>query len=324
MAACVKIRSGMKTQVLGNSDMAITPIGFGAWAVGGDWEFGWGAQDDSLSIAAIHRALELGVNWIDTAAIYGLGHSEEVVARALRDWKGPRPYLFTKCGMLWDHQGEISYSLRADSVRLECEASLRRLKVDVIDLYQIHWTADDLNETVEGWTALAALQKEGKLRWIGLSNASVEEMEKLSSIARITSLQPPYSLIRRDVESAQLPWCRRQNVGVIVYSPMASGLLTGTMTRERIAALPKNDWRHKNDQFKEPKLSQNLKVVERLRAVGARHGRSAGETAIAWTLRLPSVTAAIVGARNAKQVDGIIGAMDFRLTPQEIADVEGG
>jgi len=303
--------------------MAITPVGFGAWAIGGDWEFGWGAQDDTQSIAAIHRALELGVNWIDTAAIYGLGHSEEVVARALREWKGARPYVFTKCGMLWNAKGEISYSLHADSVRRECEASLRRLKTDVIDLYQIHWTADDLNETVEGWTALAALQKEGKVHWIGVSNASVEEMQKLQSIARITSLQPPYSLIRRAVESAQLPWCQREKVGVIVYSPMASGLLTGAMTRERIASLPKNDWRNKNDQFQEPKLSVNLKVVERLRAVGARHGRSPGEVAIAWTLRHPAVTGAIVGARNAKQVDGIIGAMDFRLTPPEIAEVEG-
>jgi len=313
----------MKTKALGNSDLAITPIGFGAWAIGGDWQFGWGAQDDTQSIAAIHRALELGINWIDTAAIYGLGHSEEVVARALREWKGARPYVFTKCGMLWNAKGEISYSLHAASVRRECEASLRRLKTDVIDLYQIHWTADDLNETIEGWSALAALQKEGKVRWIGVSNASVEEMQRLQGIARITSLQPPYSLIRRDVESAQLPWCQREKVGVIVYSPMASGLLTGAMTRERIASLPKNDWRNRNDQFKEPKLSENLKAVERLRAVGARHGRSPGETAIAWTLRHPAVTGTIVGTRNAKQVDGIIGAMEFHLTPQEIAEVEG-
>ncbi|MGA3285607.1 MAG: aldo/keto reductase [Verrucomicrobiota bacterium] len=313
----------MKTQVLGNSDMVITAIGFGAWAIGGDWEFGWGAQDDTQSIAAIHRALELGMNWIDTAAVYGLGHSEEVVARALREWKGRRPYVFTKCGMIWNDEGKVDYSLRKESGRRECEASLRRLKTDVIDLYQIHWTADDLNETVEGWTTLAALQKEGKVRWIGVSNASVEEMQKLQGIARITPLQPPYSLIRRDVESAQLPWCQRKNVGVIVYSPMASGLLTGAMTRERIASLPKNDWRNRNEQFKEPKLSENLKLVERLRAVGARHGRSPGEVAIAWTLRLPAVTGAIVGARNAKQVDGIIGAMDYRLTPQEIAEVEG-
>lgn len=313
----------MQTRALDNSDLNITPIGFGAWAIGGDWQFGWGAQDDAQSIAAIHRALERGVNWIDTAPVYGLGHSEEIVARALQEWNGARPYVFTKCGMLWNDKGEISYSLHADSIRRECEASLRRLRADVLDLYQVHWTADDLNETIEGWTTLAALQKEGKVRWIGLSNASVEEMQKLQSIAHITSLQPPYSLIRRDVEAAQLPWCRREEVGVIVYSPMASGLLTGAMTRERIAALPKNDWRKRNDQFQEPKLSENLKTVERLRTVGARHGRTPGETAIAWTLHNPAVTGAIVGARSAKQVDGIIGAMDFRLTPEEVAAGEG-
>src|SRR6516225_4670827 len=217
----------METKTLGNSDLRITPIGFGAWAIGGDWEFGWGAQDDCQSVAAIHRALERGMNWIDTAAVYGLGHSEEVVARALREWSGTRPHVFTKCGMIWNEQGKVGYSLRAESVRRECEASLRRLETNVIDLYQIHWTADDLEETVEGWETLAKLQQEGKVRWIGFSNASVAEMEKLSTIAPITSLQPPYSLIRRAIESEQLPWCRSHDVGVIVYSPMGSGLLTG-------------------------------------------------------------------------------------------------
>jgi aryl-alcohol dehydrogenase-like predicted oxidoreductase len=313
----------MKTNALGNSDLNISPIGFGAWAIGGDWQFGWGQQDEADSTAAIHRALELGVNWIDTAAVYGLGHSEEVVARALSSWSGPRPYVFTKCGMLWDAKGTISYSLKADSIRRECEASLRRLQTEVIDLYQIHWTADDLNETLEGWHTLAALKKEGKVRWVGVSNASVEELEKLKSIAPVTSLQPPYSLIRREAEQAQLPWCAREKTGVIVYSPMASGLLTGAMTRERIAALPPNDWRTRNEQFQEPKLTGNLKLVERLRAVGARHGRSAGETAIAWTLRLAAVTGAIVGGRSAKQVEGVVGGMDFRLTAAEIAEVEG-
>jgi aryl-alcohol dehydrogenase-like predicted oxidoreductase len=313
----------MKTKALGNSDLNITPLGFGAWAIGGDWQFGWGPQAETDSIAAIHRALELGVNWIDTAAVYGLGHSEKIVARALSSWKGVRPYVFTKCGMLWDAKGEISYSLKADSIRRECEASLRRLQVETIDLYQIHWTADDLAETIEGWETLAALKKEGKIRWAGVSNASVEELEKLTSIVPVTSLQPPYSLIRREVENAQLVWCERNQTGVIVYSPMVSGLLTGTMTRERIAALPPTDWRRKSDQFKEPKLSKNLKLVERLRTAGGRHGRSAGETAIAWTLRHPAVTGAIVGARNAKQVEGIVGAMDFRLTAAEIAEVEG-
>ena len=312
----------METKTLGNSDLRITPIGFGAWAIGGDWEFGWGAQDDRQSVAAIHRALELGMNWIDTAAAYGLGHSEEVVARALQGWRGQRPYVFTKCGRIWNAQGKVDYSLRRDSIRRECEASLRRLKTDLIDLYQIHWPAEDLNETIEGWSTLLALQMEGKVRWVGLCNASVEEMEKLQSVAHITSLQPPYSLIRRGVETAQLPWCQKENVGVIVYSPMASGLLTGKMTRERISALPKTDWRTRNDQFKEPKLSENLKLVDRLRTVGTQHGRSPGEVAIAWTLRNPAVTGAIVGARNPKQVDGIIGAMDFRLTTSEIEEID--
>lgn len=321
--ACEPFLAHMETRILGNSDLAITPVGFGAWAVGGgDWQFGWGAQDDKKSIAAIHRALELGINWIDTAAVYGLGHSEEVVARALREWSGPKPYVFTKCGMIWNEAREVDYSLRRDSIRRECEASLRRLGVDTIDLYQIHWPADALEETEEGWSTLAALQREGKVRWIGASNFSVEELEAAQRIAPITSLQPPYSLVRRDVETAQLPWCEKHGVGVIVYSPMESGLLTGAMTRERVATLPENDWRRSSPRFQEPQLSQNLALVERLREVGARHGRSPGETAIAWTLRNPAVTGAIVGARNAGQVEGIIGAADFRLTPDEIQEIE--
>ena len=313
----------MTKKILGNSDLAITSIGLGAWAIGGgDWQFGWGEQDDRDSIAAIHRALEREINWIDTAAIYGLGHSEAVVARALAEWKGERAYVFTKCGMIWDEQEKVGYSLRAESVRRECEASLRRLKTDVIDLYQIHWTADDLEETVEGWETLAALKEEGKVRWIGVSNASVEEMERLHPIAPITSLQPHYSLMRRGVENSQLPWCREHGVGTIVYSPMGSGMLTGTMTRERLAALPENDWRRNDNRFKEPKLTQNLELVDRLRAVGERHGRAPGEIAIAWTLHNPAVTAAIVGARNAGQVDGFIGALNFRLTSEEVAEVE--
>lgn len=209
-------------------------------------------------------------------------------------------------------------------MRRECEASLRRLKTEVIDLYQIHWPADGLDETIEGWKTLAALHTEGKVRWIGVSNASVEELQKLQSIARITSLQPPYSLIRREVETAQLPWCQREGVGVIVYSPMASGLLTGAMTRERIAGLPNTDWRRRNEQFREPKLSENLKRVDRLKAVGARHGRSAGEVAIAWALRHPAVTGAIVGARNPKQVEQIVGAVDLQLSGEEVEEIEGG
>ena len=315
--------SPFKTRQLGKSDLHITAIGFGSWAVGGPWQFGWSAQDDGESIAAIHRALVLGINWIDTAAIYGLGHSEEVVAKALASWSGPRPYVLTKCGMIWDKDGKVDYSLRADSIRREVEASLRRLKVDVIDLYQIHWPADDAKETEEGWTELAKLQKEGKVRWIGASNFSADELRGAQAIARITSLQPPYSLIKRDIEKDVLPLCEAEDIGVIVYSPMASGLLTGAMTHERAASLPADDWRRKNAEFQEPKLAQNLDLVQRLRKVGERHGYTPGQVAIAWTLRLPAVTGAIVGARSAKQVEEMMGAGDFRLTDAEIAEIEG-
>jgi aryl-alcohol dehydrogenase-like predicted oxidoreductase len=310
----------MKTKQLGKSDLAITPIGFGAWAIGGSgWEFGWGEQDDKQSIAAIHRALELGVNWIDTAAVYGMGHSEEVVAAALKSWSGPRPYVFTKCGLRWDEQGYVHRNLQAKSIRRECEDSLRRLNVDVIDLYQIHWPTEDLEE---GWSAMFQLQKEGKVRWIGVSNFNAIEMQQADAIARITSLQPPYSLVRREVEREILPFCRAREIGVIVYSPMASGLLTGAMTRERATRLPATDWRSRDVEFKEPRLSGNLAVVERLRKVGARYGRPPGHVAIAWALRNPAVTGAIVGARDAKQVEGNVGAASLQLTDDDIAEIE--
>ena len=311
----------MKTKQLGNSDLSITPVGFGAWAIGGSgWEFGWGEQNDKQSVAAIHRALELGVNWIDTAAVYGMGHSEEVVALALRTWTGPRPYVFTKCGLRWDEQGYVHRDLIADSIRRECEDSLRRLRIDAIDLYQIHWPTDDLEE---GWSAMAQLQKEGKLRWIGASNFNVEELRRAQAIAPITSLQPPYSLVRREVEQEILPYCRSNGIGVIVYSPMASGLLTGAMTRERAASLPDSDWRSRDVEFKDPRLSRNLALVERLREVGERVQRPPGQVAIAWTLRNPAVTGAIVGARNARQVEGNVDAATLRLTNKEIAEIEG-
>ena len=310
----------MKTKQLGNSDLFITPIGFGAWAIGGSgWEFGWGEQDDTQSVTAIHRALELGVNWIDTAAVYGMGHSEEVVARALRTWPGPRPYVFTKCGLRWDEQGYVHRDLSADSIRSECEESLRRLDVDVIDLYQVHWPTDHLEE---GWSAMAQLQKEGKVRWIGVSNFDVEELRRAQKIAPITSLQPPYSLVRREVEQEILPYCRSNGIGAIVYSPMASGLLTGAMTRERAASLPESDWRSRDVEFKDPRLSRNLALVERLREVGERVQRPPGQVAIAWVLRNPAVTGAIVGARNATQVEGNVDAATLRLTNKEIAEIE--
>ena len=313
----------MKTRRLGNSDLHITPVGFGAWAIGGSgWEFAWGAQDDKDSIAAIHRALGLGVNWIDTAAAYGLGHSEEVVARALASWPGPRPFVFTKCGFRGDRQGNVHKVLKADSIRRECEDSLRRLRVEAIDLYQIHWPTDDPAENDEGWAAMAELQRDGKVRWIGVSNFDVDHMQRAQAIAPITSLQPPYSLIRREVESEILPFCWRKGVGVIVYSPMASGLLTGTMTRERAVKLPADDWRRRDPEFNEPRLSHNLALVDRLRAVGAEHGRSAGEVAIAWTLHHPAVTGAIVGARSAEQAEGLMRAADFRLSEEEVAEIE--
>jgi aryl-alcohol dehydrogenase-like predicted oxidoreductase len=311
----------MQTRRLGNSDLDITPIGFGAWAIGGGgWQFAWGSQDDSDSIAAIREALDAGINWIDTAAVYGLGHSEQVVARAL-EGVSPRPYVFTKCSMVWDEYGKIGHSLKAQSIRRECEASLRRLKVDVIDLYQIHWP--NPNHDIEaGWATMTALQREGKVRHIGVSNFNVAQMKRAQAIAPIASLQPRYSLLHREVEPEILPFAARENIGVIAYSPMASGLLTGAMTRERIAALPADDWRRDHDDFREPRLSHNLEVVSLLRTIGNGHGRSPAEVAVAWVLSNPAVTGAIVGARRPDQVASVAGAADFYLSPAERAEID--
>ena len=312
----------MQTRRLGNSDMHLTPIGFGAWAIGGGgWAFAWGAQDDSDSIAAIREAIDLGINWIDTAAVYGLGHSEEVVAKALEGVQR-RPFVFTKCARVWDAAGQIGKRLKAASIRAECEASLRRLKVDVIDLYQIHWPEPE-EDIEEGWQTVLKLKEEGKIRWAGVSNFSAEQMARVAKFGPITSLQPPYSLIRRDVEGSILPYCREHNIGVIAYSPMASGLLTGKMTRERIAALPPDDWRkEKNPNYREPLLSRHLQLVELLRTIGARHGKTPGEVAIAWVLRQPAVTGAIVGARRPGQLKELVGAAEWRLTPDEVNEIE--
>jgi aryl-alcohol dehydrogenase-like predicted oxidoreductase len=314
----------MQTGTLGNSDMHITPVGCGAWAIGGSgWQFGWGSQDDKESVAAIHRSLELGVNWIDTAAVYGLGHSEEVVARALKEWRGPRPYIFTKCGLHWDALGNIKKVLSRASIRAEIEYSLRRLSVDVIDLYQIHWPPEpDSAALEEGWSTLAALKREGKVRWIGVSNFNVQQLRRAQAIAPVTSLQPPYSLVHREIEDEILPYCLREGIGVIAYSPMASGLLTGAMTRERAAQLLKDDWRSGHPDFTEPNLSRNLALVERLQEISRRHNRSAGEVAIAWTLHNPAVTGAIVGARNARQAGGVMRAGNLTLTDKEFCEIE--
>jgi aryl-alcohol dehydrogenase-like predicted oxidoreductase len=311
----------MQKKRLGNSDMELTPVGVGAWAMGGGgWAFAWGPQDDDESIAAIRAALDRGVNWIDTAAVYGLGHSEEVVARAL-EGRGNRPYVFTKCERVWNENRQIQKSLKADSIRRECEASLRRLKVDCIDLYQIHWPEPD-EDIEEGWTELARLKEAGKVRWIGVSNFNVAQMERAHRIAPITSLQPPYSAVSPEVGDAILPYCKEHGIGVIVYSPMKSGLLTGKMTKERVAAFPEDDFRKRALAFQEPNLTRNLALAELMKRIGARHGRSAGETAIAWTLRHPAVTAAIVGMRSAEQAEGVLGAMDYPLSMDEVAEIE--
>lgn len=312
----------MQTRRLGNSDMHLTAIGFGAWAIGGGgWAFAWGSQDDDDSIATIREAIDLGINWIDTAAVYGLGHSEEVVAKAL-EGVTKRPYVFTKCARVWDAHRQIGKSLRAASIRAECEASLKRLKIDVIDLYQIHWP-EPPEDIDEGWQTMVKLKEEGKVRWIGVSNFSAEQMKQVSKFGPITSLQPPYSMIRPEVEENILPYCLANNIGVIAYSPMASGLLTGAMTRERIAAMPADDWRkEKNRHYREPLLTRNLNLVELLKHIGLRHGRTPGEVAIAWVLRQPAVTGAIVGARRPGQLKELVGAADWRLTPSEVNEID--
>ena len=307
-------------RTLGNSDLQLTPIGFGAWAIGGgNWEFAWGPQDDNESIAAIHRALDLGVNWIDTAAIYGLGHSEEMVARALRT-SSHKPLVFTKCSMRWHPDRAIYRSLKPASLAEELEGSLRRLGVDTIDLYQIHWPNPD-EEIEEGWEALARFREQGKVRWIGVSNFTVDQMKRAQKIAPITSLQPPYSMLRRAIEEEVLPFAQANGIGVINYSPMVSGLLTGKMTAERVAAFPADDWRRRAVEFNEPRFSRNMRLVELLRSIGNEHGVSPGVVAVAWTLHHPAITAAIVGGRSAQQVDGVAPALHFRLTDEEYARI---
>jgi aryl-alcohol dehydrogenase-like predicted oxidoreductase len=311
----------MTKKKLGNSDLEITPIGVGAWAMGGGgWAFSWGPQDDNESIAAIRAAFDKGVNWIDTAAVYGLGHSEEVVARAV-EGISPRPYVFTKCARVWNEERKIGKNLKAASVRAECEASLRRLKLDCIDLYQMHWPEPD-EDIEEGWATMAKLQQEGKVRWIGVSNFSVDQLKRIAPIAPITSLQPPYSMLVRGSEEALLPYAQQNGIGAIVYSPMRNGLLSGGMSKERVAAFAEDDFRRRNPDFQEPALTHNLQVADLLKAIGKRHGRTAGEVAIAWTLRHPAVTGAIVGMRSPAQVDGVIGALEFRLSQGEIDEIE--
>ncbi len=312
----------LPAKTLGNSDMNLTPIGFGAWAIGGgNWDFAWGPQDDAESIRAIHAALDEGINWIDTAAIYGLGHSEEIVGQAVRS-SSQKPLVFTKCSMRWDADRKIYRSLKAASVAEELEGSLRRLGVETIDLYQIHWPNPD-EEIEEGWAELARQQKAGKIRWIGVSNFNASQMQRAQAIAPITSLQPPYSMLRPAVEAEILPYCLEHRIGVINYSPMVSGLLTGRMSAERVAAMPADDWRRKAVEFNEPRLSRNLRLVQLLREIGDGHGVEPGVVAVAWTLHHPAITAAIVGGRSAEQVKGLAPALRFRLSDQEHAVIGG-
>ena len=312
------------TKKLGNSDLEISSVGFGAWAIGGaGWDFGWGHQEDSESIDAIIRALELGVNWIDTAAVYGLGHSEEIVAKALSRWKGKKPYIFTKCAQVWDNEKNIILSHDPGSIRKECENSLKRLNVPAIDLYQIHWPPRNNDDKIEpAWEMMAKLKEEGKVRWIGVSNFNVSHLKRAQTIAPVTSLQPPYNLINRKIEPEILPFCKENNIGVIVYSPMSSGLLTGAFSKERAANLSEDDWRSKSANFLEPKLTKNLELAEKLKSVGKKYNRNAGEIAIAWTLKNPAVTAAIVGARNPNQVNGVMNAAEVKLSQQDILELE--
>ncbi len=311
----------MQKRILGNSDLELTPLGVGAWAMGGGgWAFGWGPQDDSDSVAAVHAALDEGWNWIDTAAVYGLGHAEIVVGKAVKD-RSDKPYVFTKCARVWNEERQIGKRLKKDSVKQECEQSLQRLGMETIDLYQIHWPEPD-EDIEEGWQAMNELKAEGKVRWIGVSNFSRAQMERISPYGSITSLQPPYSLVSPEIEAEILPYCGANNIGTVVYSPMKSGLLSGSMTRERIAAMPQDDFRQRTPHFQDPLLSRNLALVEKLREIGARHGRTPGEVAIAWCLRRPEVTAAIVGLRSPKQLEGVKGAATFRLTPEELAEIQ--
>ena len=307
----------MRKRKLGYTDLELTTVGLGTWAIGGPWQWGWGPQDDRDSIATIQKALDLGINWIDTAAVYGLGHSEEIVGRAIAG-RRDQVIIATKCGLVWNEKGNVFGRLKAWSVRQELEASLRRLNVDVIDLYQIHWPnpAEDIEEA---WEEMARAVEQGKVRYIGVSNFSVEQIKRVQKIHPVASLQPPYSMLRREIEADLLPFCAENQIGVIAYSPLASGLLTGRFTRERLQQLPPDDWRRRSPAFNEPELTANLELVDRLKEIASRYNRTVAELAIAWVLRRPEVTSAIVGARRPEQIEETAPAGDWEL-PQDVLD----
>jgi aryl-alcohol dehydrogenase-like predicted oxidoreductase len=318
--------AALGTTTLGRTGMEITRVGFGAWAIGGGgWAFAWGEQDDEESIAAMRSAIERGVNWIDTAAVYGLGHSEELVGRVLRDFpERDRPFVFTKCGLIWNDQDRRAVARRIGepaSIRREIEQSLKRLGVERIDLYQVHWPAEDGTPLEAYWQTLLDLKREGKTRAVGLSNHKAEQLERAERLGHVDTLQPPFSLIRRDVAAAELPWCRAHDTGVIVYSPMQSGLLTGSFSQSRAAALTADDWRSRSPEFQGAALQRNMELVELLRPVAARHNTTVGAIAVAWTLAAPAVSGAIVGARSAEQVDGWIDAVNRELSATDLAEI---
>jgi aryl-alcohol dehydrogenase-like predicted oxidoreductase len=318
----------LTTRRLGATDMEITTVGFGAWAIGGgDWAFGWGPQDDLESIATIRHAAERGINWIDTAAVYGLGHSEEIVRQALEEIPAAeRPYVFTKCGMVWDERDRMAppkQTLRPESIRRECEASLRRLGVERIDLYQFHWPDETGTPVEDSWAEMARLVDEGKVRAVGVSNFDVPLLERCEALRHVDSLQPPFSLIRRQAAEREFPWCVAHGTGVIVYSPMQSGLLTDRFSEERAKALPEGDWRRRSSDFNQPKLGRNLALRDALRPIAGRHGVTVAEIAIAWTLGWTGVSGAIVGARTPEQVDGWIEAGSIELSREDLAEIAG-
>lgn len=316
----------LPTRDLGRSGLHITTVGFGAWAIGGgDWCAGWGRQDDAESIAAMRHAVELGINWIDTAAVYGLGHSEEVVGRLLREFPpAERPFVFTKCGLIWDQQNRMAQPrqvLSPDSIRIECEASLRRLGVERIDLYQFHWPDETGTAVEDSWAALVRLMEAGKVRVAGVSNFNVELLDRCEALRHVDSLQPPFSMIHREAAAQEIPWCEKHRTGVICYSPMQSGLLTDAFSSDRIAKLAAEDWRRRASDFQEPKLSINLALRDALRPIAARHGTTVSAVAVAWTLTWPGVTGAIVGARSPQQIDGWIDAATLELTPADTEEI---
>ena len=311
----------MRTRRLGKTNLELTVIGFGSWAIGGGGsKISWGPQDDSESIAAIKKALDLGINWIDTAAIYGLGHSEEIVGKAIKGIS-KRPIIATKCGLVWDEKKNITNRLKRESIKNEAEASLKRLDIDVIDLYQIHWPIPD-EDIEEGWEAMAQLVKEGKVRYIGVSNFNVSQMKRAQSIYPIASLQPPYSMLKRDVEEDIFPFCRQNSIGIVVYSPMQKGLLTGKITRERVANFPEDDHRRNDPDFNEPLISFNLELVDKLVPIARKHNKTLAQLAIAWVLRRPEVTSAIVGARRPDQIAETVLAGDWILPQEDIDNIE--